>query len=84
MTTRDSTESPLEVLSKEYPDAIKKKNALNRLLEQFETGRNRSVAAQQSLETRTQTLGKQVVALEELFTRSEDGMEKTTRVLWDR
>lgn len=76
--------SAIDLLSREYPNALRRKKELSRQLEQFESGQNRSVAAQQSLETTTQMLGKQVQDLEDLLNECEHEMERTNRELWDR
>ncbi|KAH7647040.1 golgi transport SNARE BOS1 secretory pathway transmembrane or GPI anchor at C-terminus [Cryptosporidium bovis] len=76
----------LETLSSLYPKATKSKNEVERLLEKFELGLDRSIALQQRLSAILNDFCRQVTEIKSLLQnlKASGGIDKSQEKIWDR
>ncbi|KAH8740459.1 golgi transport SNARE BOS1 secretory pathway protein [Cryptosporidium ryanae] len=76
----------LETLSSLYPKATKSKNEVERLLEKFELGLDRSIALQQRLSAILNDFCRQVTEIKSLLQSLKSGgnIDKAQERIWDR
>lgn len=76
----------LEVISTLYPKATKSKNEVERLLEQFELGLDRSISLQQRLSAVLNDFSRQVTEIDRVLQmlKSNKAIDRSQEKIWDR